>query len=719
MATIEELANKYGGENITSVDPDSKKSTIDLLADKYGGKVIENNVPTAQPTTNKSFGQNLGSGLAKGVLDVGNTLQGYSNSIQQGLGSLIGSKDIQDSATSKQQKLEEFTNKTNQKFDADYGDSYTASGGRLLGQVAVTAPMLPAKVITGIKGAFGALPIVTQAGERIAAPWLNRMGASVAVGGLGGAEYGATTSSQNNNGALRNTLEGAVTGAVAGPVLTQIGMALKGLPAAAAKMWVNVDVRQIAESAGIDLASAKNVIERLADAGYTPQSAAAELSRIGPNAMTADLSQGLTNEAGALAQKGGKATEILKGRAEARGETANNQAVQIMEQKLGPKPDIEQYKNQILIDARKEVKPDYEIAHKSDQKLHVYDLVGDINSQLESAVGEKQSVLQKVKGYLYKTVKDENGGSVQSIKNSVKDLHEVRQGIDDIINKRSDSLPPNALRAVQHVRDAVDAELKKVDEMASADAKFSEKMKIKEAAEFGEKAFENKTTIEQFRRAFDAATPEQKEALKVGMHSTMRNLMESAQNGELAGAQRLFGKKSLNRMKFNHAFGQDADSVMEALKNEAIMRGTEKGIQHGSQTAANLAIQERYKIHPGSGVMGEFLKGAAYDTIGGTHPAASSILAVKRFGANQIQALSENKLGRYVEGTADLLSRQSQSRDVALNVLDRVKSVQDRLESSRASRLNRFTPSGKNRIPVTIYGATGEQGYKQIDNRLK
>ena len=684
MPTDDEILNLYTGGNIPR-PKDYKSLTDDDILNLYAGKKIEN-----KAVEDKS--PSLLTRVKRGVMDVLDTGARGIGAVDELVSS--GGK-ARNEAFKTRAKAEEAA------YDATV-DKDSIDWGRMGGQALATAPLVPAKAVQAINIGARALPTVLATGQKVAAPLVNRIGAAIGTGALGGAVYGGATAGVDKPIAP-SVGEGLITGALAGPVATLAGATAGKLVNMTKTAWDNLNIGKLATANGIEPNAAKNVIERLGDAGYTPQSAQAELDKLGPKATIMDLDRSLQTEGSGLASVGGKPTSILKNRMDVRAESANNNARDIMTTLLGPKPNLEAEKEAIINDAQKATKVDYETAHVSPQKLDVSDVSKDIDTALETAVGRKASVLKEVKGYLY----DQNG----NLKDNVKSLHEVRQGIDDIIKNRSDALPPSANRAINGVRDAVDTKLKTVKEMKAADEKYAERMSVKDALEYGAN-FDKERDIDNFKRTFDAASTEGKEAIRKGQLAAIHNKMDLAQRGEYAGAQQELGKKSANRQMLKYAFGAKADHVLNALQNEAAQRGTEKAVTSGSQTAERQAVQARYGARPSSeGMIAGALKGAAIDTIfnPGSLGAGTAIGVLKTGGKNTLLKLSENRLNRLTEGTADLLSKQGSERTNALSVLDRVSSIQSKGAKARSER--------QMKLPVTLSGVLGTSAYEEYNKK--
>ena len=556
----------------------------------------------------------------------------------------------------------------------------------------------------------GALPTVLPSGVKIAAPMVNRVGATIGQGALAGGIFGAATSSTNEEGMGQNALEGAVAGGIAGPVVAGAriagGAAIKGLK----NVWSNSIINDLTQNTGINPKAAKNIIQRLDDAGYTPETAQQEVTRLGPKATLADLDVSLQDEVRGVAQLGGTPTSVLKNTYQSRAAEANNEAVQIMNRRLGPTPDIEVERAKILEDAQNAVSSDYATAHKSPQKLDVSGVVADIDSKLENAVDEKASLLQRLKGFLYKN--DAQGNPV--LKTDVASLHEVRQGIDHVLSKlkqEGTSQTSSVYRAANDIRSQVDAQLKTNPEMAAADAKFAERMNVREGLDIGYEALKaGSGPSREFAKEWSAALPETQEKIARGMRAYIGDLMNQAQRGELAGVQQLLGKKSANREKVQLALGNQGTLVLDDLEKEAAFRSTEKAALTGSHTAANLAIANRYKGMETSGFLKEAIKGATLDLVTGSPAVATSMNALRSVGTGGFNRLLNIGTERMSESSADLLSRQGALRDNALDVLNAVQKVYGRNVSTRSGMF----PSVTSRLPV-IGAPVAKGAYEKLN----
>lgn len=567
-------------------------------------------------------------------------------------------------------------------------DNSAFDWGRMGGQIVATAPLAAA---TPEYAAVKALPYV------------GKLGASVLRGATGGAVFGAATNSANDQGLISNVGENAAYGAVGGPLAEgALKYGKKALGAIAEKIAVNNIVR----GTGIDPGAARNVLARLTEVdGLTPAEAANRLKQLGPNATLADIDPALTTEASGLAAMGGKPTSILKKRFGERAEGANSAAHDIMETKLGAKPDYEAEKAAAKLERQQKTSADYEAAKASKMALDVAPVAQGIAAKLETAVGSEAKELETINSYLF----NKDG----SIKADTAPLLKVRQAIDDRLTKlksEGTSQATSTYRAVSNVRDELDKVLKTNPDLAAADAKYAKLRQDFEGLDLGKNAVSAKSNFDNFVREFDAASPEKQEYMRKGLRIQIGDLMEKATRGELSEAQRLFGKSTANRNIIEKAFGQEGTDVLNALEKEAKFRGTEQAVRANSLTAERRAVQERpeYGGDRKPGLFGDTLTGMAIDASTGSLGAATAVQTAKRAGSNFLSNLSDAKIKKTIEGTADLLSRKQSNGGI--NALD----VLDRIHGKNSSRLRLPVEyngldaiTQRSSLPVVIEGVRG------------
>lgn len=157
-------------------------------------------------------------GLKRGFQDVISTGASGIGYLDQKIDEFLGG-----GGTERNKKFNERRSKEIKDFEKDIENNQLAGEiGRIGGQILTTAPMMPVKAINAIQGAVKALPSVNVAGQQVAAPLINRLIGATAAGGIGGAVFGAAISGGNEKSLNENIAENAITGALAGPVLTSV-----------------------------------------------------------------------------------------------------------------------------------------------------------------------------------------------------------------------------------------------------------------------------------------------------------------------------------------------------------------------------------------------------------------------------------------------------------------------------------------------------------------
>lgn len=202
----------------------------------------------------------IGIGALRGAKDVVDTgAHGVGNVV-----SAIADKTLPESLAGPIRKSVEGMKAEDKAAQEQYSKEYPqAEGmipnagdvGRIGGQVAATIPVMPARLIQGVNAAVGALPTISATGTKIAAPIINRLTGAAASGAIGGATLGATTASTNDESLPENVGKGALSGLIAGPLLTGSANAAKtvGGKVLGKISHTTADLAKRAEELGIDL----------------------------------------------------------------------------------------------------------------------------------------------------------------------------------------------------------------------------------------------------------------------------------------------------------------------------------------------------------------------------------------------------------------------------------------------------------------------------------
>ncbi len=648
----------------------------------------------------------------QGASDVINTVASGIGAIDEGVERLF---KVKTGGTQRNQNFQNRLNVENKNFEQNYGDMRGSDIGRAAGQMAVTAPIIPGGLISqGAKTIFGALPTVLSTGEKIAAPLGRRLLASSATGGVAGGMFGGLTSAGSDDPLAEHVGKNILGGMVGGPIVEGAGTLASKVAPALKSTYYNTKLNYFTNKYGITPQSAKNVLAALENEGMTLADAEAKLVKFGAEGTIGDLTPALQQFVGALGKRGeitSRAASITKNRYAARADTADDRIVNDVIAKLGPRKDVSLERGKIVGQAADDINKaaqaatsgDYNAAKLNPTKLSVYSLIGEINSNLESAAGAKETALKEAKGYLYKTVKDPaTGADVQQVRSSVKDLHESRIALDDLIEKRGDALPPRALSAVKDVRAKVDAQLKTIPEMKAADEKFSKAMNVKEGLKIGYEALKKGNRF-SFDRAYDGAPSEVQQTIREGMLANIYDYIDQAAKGELSGASQLFADRALTRHKLVKAFGVKGEEALEALEKHIVMRATERYASTGSITNAAERINSALDMQGSpKGPFKEAAKGAILDAFAGTPGYIAGLRGAGAAGSNIVSKVAAKRHDLNVESLADLVSRSGPDRDLGMTFLKKVDSVQKKIAA----------PHREIKLPVVLSAPIGEPIYE-------
>jgi hypothetical protein len=652
----------------------------------------------------------------QGINDVVNTGAQGIGWLDKTISKLIGGE-----GEKRSQAFNERVKQENEAFAQEHGDDTLAQIGRIGGQIAATAPLTPVRAIQGIRAAAGALPTVLSTGERVAAQLTNRLLGASGAGAIGGASYGAATASTRTEpGVLpvvANIAENTLGGAVGGPIMEQAGSLIAKTPAMVKGLINRASTNVASHIAGVNPKSASKVLTQLEDEGMTLSEAQNEIHRMGPDATISDLTPGLQEYAGALAARGGRTQAIVANRFKARNELKNDVAHTEIDKAIGPKPDIVAEKEAIMQKAHASVGPDYKAAKAGNQQLDVKPIIADIDQQLESALGGKKKALSAVRSFMFRQGQDSKGNIIPVPRTSIKDLHETRQAIDAILNKpvSNPTSVDNITKGIlTDLRKQLDVRLKTNPQMAAADAKFEKAIDVTKDIDYGHQSLD-KGNIEEFTKRWQAANAEGKDAIRKGMRAAIGDKMERAEQGELSGVQRTFGKKSVTRAKLKLAFGNAGDKVLDVLSTQANLRGTEKFVAVRSATAIAQRINKELDVaNKPTSLIGDVVKGLAIDASTGSLGSGSAVMGAKHIGGDILTKWRERRHDAYAEGLADLLSRSGKQLDQTFDQLRKINSSRNFLAPVKAlqGQLKPKLPVGP--ISSTLIGTPlANKGYEK------
>jgi len=178
-------------------------------------------------------------------------------------------------------------------------------------------------------------------------------------------------------------------------------------------------------------------------------------------------------------------------------------------------------------------------------------------------------------------------------------LQKIAQGLDRVIAQNTDTVTGklnDRAKDVLTVRNEFKSVLGDLNEAyAKADSQFADMMDLRRAFDVGD-AFE-KLDPQQFSRKVKAMTPDEVEAMKVGMITRIRNIASGSDRTDYV--QRLFGSPK-RREALKQAFpSEQAFNNFESYMNaEAAIQRTQRRVLGGSDTQRNIQEMAEQGVDP-------------------------------------------------------------------------------------------------------------------------
>ena len=513
-----------------------------------------------------------------------------------------------------------------------------------------------ANKLAGVAGAVvGSLPVVVAAAPEAFGIGGASLGARVFMGGVSGAalsgadavsrseyDHGYDLNAARDYGDAKSAAIYGAAGGALGPVLGA---------------GIGAGVRQATNLLSSTTPAARSVGNILSEIGMSPQEAQQALTRLGPNGILADVDPALTTEAGALAARGGATTSTIKNAMYARSQSADSRASQMMEQNLGPKPDLEAAVQAIKDDSASRAGPSYQ-AGRAGAPMDVTPVLGSIDSQMPNASGSVKNVLQKVKDTLTSNTPTAQTLGLSVPKSDPGAILGARQALDDLIEKmpQDTSGGRNAFRTATDLRNQIDSVVKSNPDFAAGDAIYAKNAGIIDAMKQGTQVFQNGTRPQDLARTLAGMSPEEVAAHQVGARSAIADTMESSKRGELAAAQTMFGKGTANRAKLDQVF-PGAQDTLDALHGEATMRNTERQLISQSVTAERQAAMKRWAGAAEPGPMTNALMAGVEAGQAGLDPTGGAMASIAyRGGQNLLSGIRQRSADRFAGTVSNALT---------------------------------------------------------------
>lgn len=224
--------------------------------------------------------RNFGAGLLQGARDLGQTITGWQRQIDEAVPVLGAIDRFHNLDPGRDEKWLAGQTKD---FEQTHGDSTAASIGRVVGNIAVTTPLLP----------VGAAGRGAQAVGNALLPRAANLIRGVTEGAVAGGGTNALTSGPSSEDPLTAAKEGAVMGGALGGAMPVVRAGIAGLSGTSGRA-----LRAIADRLGIDLTTGQEVggiIGRVEDATKIIPGSGAARAASGQNSQ---IAHAIAREAG-------------------------------------------------------------------------------------------------------------------------------------------------------------------------------------------------------------------------------------------------------------------------------------------------------------------------------------------------------------------------------------------------------------------------------------
>ena len=404
---------------------------------------------------------------------------------------------------------------------------------------------------------------------------------SVAAGAATGALTGAGQAEPGARMAAAKT--GAKIGGAVSAALPVVGKTLGSVGGKVVDVTAGIPVVQRVGQ-GVGLATGQTVNyanrakEKLLEAIYRD---AANIPSMKRAIASTDKPVGIVDVAGEnvkslgdIAQKyPGTTREIGRTALEERGIGQSDRIQKDISDYLGDFSDPFEFTQQIAARQRENAGPLYQLAYEAGEITEPNVLKYLELPQFKQAAKESEKLLAA------------EGRTIDLSRPTVEALDNIKQGLDALIEKETDSFGKVYKLGKVYVakKNEFLSELDKaVPAYKEARKSFAGDAELIDATRMGQKA--TNMSSAQIKREFNALSPSQQEAYRIGALDSLRSRMDKAKDSADL-VKRIFGSKE-DRAKIEAFFpDQKSFKAFEAkMKSEANMRNTQEKVLRGSQT---------------------------------------------------------------------------------------------------------------------------------------
>ncbi|UVC09851.1 hypothetical protein IHQ71_04350 [Rhizobium sp. TH2] len=529
------------------------------------------------------------------------------------------------------------------------------------------------KIGGGVLSGLGLLKAAPVAGQYV----LGNMGrttagkviASTAAGAGAGAVQGFGAGEGNAENRAKQSAEEMVIGGILGGAVVPISaLASKGI-----KLGKEYFTRQKVADAlsGINRDAAKYVEKELADPAKVAMQKA-ELDKLGPEAMLADVSPDWLGVARGASTRPGTRDDIVNALMD-RSKAANTRLGEDVRQNLGDAV-IPSQVNEGIEESQRAVGQLYAPLFENARAVDTTDLANSLDSAVVNLRGPAQEALRRVRGYL-------NIPGEQVLDPNPRALFESRQAIDGLITSETN---PKVVQQLTQARQEIDGLLSEaVPQIKEVDAQFQELARQKEGLTQGRPVLNNEASAlrpeEVDGMLTEGALPAGEmigpSGVPTRIKQSTRAEIERAvgtKANDLGALKRIVqGEGDWNRAKLGMMFGdENAERALAAIDREAAFADTANRVARGSDTA----MANRF---------GDFLDETAKPKTlpGDTTLTGLALKGGKSIADSLLRENADSAASRFAEQIGSLSVAKGDSRDAIVQALMnrglRLQSVND------------------------------------------
>lgn len=414
----------------------------------------------------------------------------------------------------------------------------------------------------------------------------------------------------------------------------------------------------------------------------TPQIVAQKQANLGPEAMMLDMGRQLRGRGAAIATQSGKGQNRILDAVEERvhgrdpfgqvneefGQATADRTKAMLDQTMGPTPDIVAYQKNVNDIVDQHAKPLYDQVMTAHPVVNVPAGITDrpaVAEAMKRAVGLAKNYGEKLEGPTetqtiisgpgYHIADDVTPAAQTSLRYWDYVKKAMDQRIRGIMQSGDDlsSAEKADLGGLQSARTALVSHLDNVTGGAYAVARkvAATKPEVKEAIEMGRGALNSRLLPEELADEMSGMSLPQQSAVKAGMRREVDRIIDTARN-DGAAARKILDTNQ-NRQKIAQVFGQDAaDAVDQHIAAETRFQRAAGKVAGNSDTAVRLQLGK--------------------ETEGGSisQPPSATTLGILHAAARRGQEYLGNvSLDRTRQGIADLLTRRGHDIPTLARVL--------------------------------------------------